>query len=237
MTSEVAERLAAVRERIRAAAGRAGRRPEEITLVGVAKRQPAEKLVEALRAGLLNVGENYVQEALAKQVEVRETLEGLGLNSPCWHFIGHLQRNKARAAVGAFDVIESLDGRALGDELEKRAAAAGRRLRALIQVNVSGEAQKAGVAPGAAAALLAAAADWPHLEITGLMTIPEAAEPEDTRPAFARLRELREQLRAAPGGAALSELSMGMSGDFEVAIEEGATIVRVGTALFGPRPD
>lgn len=238
MSASVAERLAAVRERIAAAAVRSGRSPDSVTLVGVSKRQPAAAVVEAARAGLRHVGENYVQEALPKLKEVRATLEETGTNPLCWHFIGHLQRNKARVAAPAFDVVETLDRVELGAELDRRAAAAGRRLRALVQVNVSGEAQKAGIAPDAVRELLAASESWPQLEVLGLMTIPEAAEgAEASRPAFARLRSLLDELRSAPGGASLRALSMGMSGDFEVAIEEGATIVRVGTALFGPRPD
>jgi pyridoxal phosphate enzyme (YggS family) len=233
----VEQRLAEVRERVRRAAERAGRRPEEVLLVGASKGQAADKVVAAVRGGLRHVGENYVQEALPKQAEVRAKLEGLGLKPPSWHFIGHLQRNKARLLVGAFDVLETLDARALGDALERRAAALDGRLSVLVQVNVSGEPQKAGVAPDALPELLAAGAAWPHLELGGLMAIPAPGDAEQARPAFARLRALRDALRDAPGGAALRHLSMGMSGDFEVAVEEGATIVRVGTALFGPRPD
>ncbi len=233
----VAGRLVEVRERIARAAARAGRRPEDVTLVGVSKGQPAAAVLEAVRAGLGDVGENYVQEALPKLEEVRAALEGLGHELPCWHFIGALQRNKARAVAPVFDVVETLDRAALGAELDRRAAAADRRLRALVQVNVSGEPQKAGVAPEEAPELLAASTGWTHLDVVGLMTVPAAAsDPEQVRPSFARLRELRDRLHAAPGGGSLRELSMGMSGDFEVAIEEGATIVRVGTALFGPRP-
>jgi pyridoxal phosphate enzyme (YggS family) len=192
-------------------------------------------VVAAVRAGLTDLGENYVQEAVAKQQKVRASLEGCALEPPRWHLIGRLQRNKARAAVRVFDAIHSLDRAALGDALEARAAEASRRLAVLIEVNLSGEAQKAGAPAEDVADLLAASAAWPHLELCGLMTIP-AADPERARPAFARLRRLRDALAAAPGGAGLRELSMGMSADFEVAIEEGATIVRVGTALFGPRP-
>jgi pyridoxal phosphate enzyme (YggS family) len=232
----IAERLAAVRERIRGAALRAGRRPEEITLLGVSKRQPAERVVAAARAGLACVGENYVQEALEKLPKIQAALEGSGVTPLRWHFIGQLQRKKARAAAQAFDVVESVDRPALAMELDRRAGQIGRRLSVLLQVNLSGEPQKGGVAPEDLAALLAQSVDWPQLEVVGLMAIPAlAADPERSRPAFARLRELRQTLRQAPGGAALRELSMGMSADFEVAIEEGATIVRIGTAIFGPR--
>lgn len=234
--AEVAARLAAVRERIAAAAARAGRRPESVTLVGASKGQPVEKLVAAARAGLAHVGENYVQEAAAKLPELRAALEPLGSKPPICHFIGRLQRNKAGAAVELFDVIETLDRPRLGDALERRAAAAARQLDVLVEVDVSGERQKGGVSAEALPALLAHARAWQQLRVRGLMAIPAAqSNPERMRPAFARLRELRDGLRGAPGGEQLEELSMGMSSDFEVAIEEGATIVRVGTALFGPR--
>jgi pyridoxal phosphate enzyme (YggS family) len=234
--AEVAARLASLRERIEAAAARAGRRPDAVTLVGASKRQPPEKIAAAARAGLGHLGESYVQEAAAKLPRVRAALEPLPSKPLILHLIGRLQRNKAGAAVELFDVIETLDRPTLGDALERRAAAAGRRLDVLLQVDVSGEPQKGGVSPDALPALLACARRWPHLRVRGLMAIPAAQDaPERMRPAFARLRELRDGLRATPEGAGLEELSMGMSADFEVAIEEGATIVRVGTALFGPR--
>ncbi len=231
MSADFATRLAAVRSRIVAAARRAGRDAREITLVGVSKRMPAERIAEAARAGLACIGENYVQEAREKRAALADCPQALR-----WHLIGNLQRNKARDAVALFDVIETVDRAALAEELDRRAAAAGRTLEILLQVNVSGEPQKAGARPQDVAALLAACAALPHLRVTGLMTVPEAADDaEATRPAFARLRALRDALRAAPGGQTLRDLSMGMSADFEVAIEEGATLVRVGTALFGPR--
>jgi pyridoxal phosphate enzyme (YggS family) len=231
----VAERLAALRARMGRAAERAGRAPGDVRLVGVSKGQPAERVVAAARAGLRHIGENYLQEALPRQAAVRAALEGSDATLR-WHFVGRIQRNKAKAVVRAFDTIETLDRERLGEALERHAAQAGRRLETLIQVDVSGEPQKGGVAPDALGALLAASAAWPHLRVTGLMAIPAAAaDPEASRPAFARLRELATRLREAPGGAELRELSMGMSADFEVAIEEGATIVRIGTALFGPR--
>jgi pyridoxal phosphate enzyme (YggS family) len=234
--AEVAERLAEVRERIAAAARRVGRRPEEIALVGVAKRQPAESVVAAVRAGLLDVGENYVQEAAAKRAAVEAALAGAGVPLPRWHLIGRLQRNKARQAVRGFDVVQTLDRAELGAALEARCAAEPRRLRVLLQVDVSGEPQKGGVAPDALPALVARCRDWPHLEPVGLMAIPAVVEaPEQARPAFARLRTLRDALVREPGGGTLRELSMGMSSDFEVAVEEGATLVRVGVAIFGPR--
>jgi pyridoxal phosphate enzyme (YggS family) len=234
--SAVAERLAAVRERIARAAERAGRDPAEVGLVGVSKRKPAEDVVEAVAAGLDRIGESYVQEALAKLPEVRAGLEARGLALPRVHFVGQLQRNKARDAVAAFDCVESVDRERLARTLDARAGEAGRRLPVLLQVDLSGEPGKGGVAPEGLPALLAACAGLPHLSVEGLMTVPAPApDPEAIRPAFARLRELRDRLRDAPGGATLRELSMGMSADFEVAIEEGATLVRIGTAIFGPR--
>jgi len=226
--------LAALRERVGEAAARAGRTAEEVTLLGVAKGTPTSRVLAAVRAGLRDVGENYVQEASARRGDFAEQLIESGAAPPRWHFIGRLQRNKARAVAQLFDTVHTLDRRELGDALERHAADAGRTLDALIQVNTSGETHKGGAPPDAVAGLLAAGAAWPHLRITGLMAIPAASDdPEQTRPAFAMLRALRDSLRGAH--PALVELSMGMSGDFEVAIEEGATIVRVGTALFGPR--
>jgi hypothetical protein len=233
MSGGFAERLASVRARMAAAAQRAGRDPREITLVGASKRMPAASVAEAARAGLACVGENYVQEAREKRAALADCAEAQGLR---WHLIGNLQRNKAREAVALFDVIETLDRAELAQELERRAAAAGRTLEVFLQVNVSGEPQKAGAQPEAVPALLAACAGLSHLRVTGLMTVPEVADDaEATRPSFARLRALRDALRAESDAASLRELSMGMSTDFEVAIEEGATLVRVGTALFGPR--
>ena len=229
----IAARLASIRARIATAARRAGRDPGDVTLVGVAKRMPAESVAEAARAGLTCVGENYVQEARDKRAALAGRSEAQGLR---WHFIGNLQRNKARDAVALFDVVETVDRAEIARELDRRAAAAERTLEVLLQVNVSGEPQKSGAAPDEVAALLAACAPLGHLRVAGLMTVPEVSDdPEATRPAFARLRALRDALRERPGGAGLRELSMGMSADFEVAIEEGATLVRVGTALFGPR--
>jgi PLP dependent protein len=231
----IAARLAALRERIAAAAARAGRSPDEVTLVGVAKRQPAEAVVSAVAAGLRDVGESYAQEAREKIPVVRAALAARGLPAPRFHFIGRLQTNKARIATSLFDCVESVDRAELAAELSRRAAAAGRRLPVLLQVNLSAEARKGGVAPEALPALLAACAELPGLEAVGLMTVPEeGAEASRLRGRFARLRELRDTL-AGSGHAGLRELSMGMSADFELAVEEGATRVRIGTALFGPR--
>ena len=234
----IEERLAAVRERIERAATRAGRSGEGITLVGVSKGQSAQAVIRAVRAGLSDVGENYLQEASLKIQKVEVELEGVRSPAPRWHFIGRLQRNKVRDVVRHFDAVETVDRESLGAELERRADQAGRRLRVLLQVNLSDEPQKGGVAPEQLEGLLAASTSWSRLKVAGLMTVPAAqADPEHSRPAFARLRDLRDQLREAPGGAGLHELSMGMTADFEVAIEEGATIVRVGSGIFGPRPD
>jgi PLP dependent protein len=229
-----ADALAALRARMDAACARAGRAPGGVTLLGVAKGTATERVVAAVRAGLADVGENYLQEAAARRPELATELARTHNTGPRWHFIGRLQRNKARATARLFDVVHTLDRRELGDALERGAVEAGRTLDALIQVNADDEPQKGGAAPDALPALLAASAAWPHLRITGLMAIPAASDDaERTRPAFAMLRALRDSLRA--DHPALTELSMGMSGDFEVAIEEGATIIRVGTALFGPR--
>lgn len=226
------DRLADVRARIARAATRVGRDPSEITLVGVSKRMSADRVVEAARAGLRCLGENYVQEASAKQ----DALLGHPEVTPLrWHLIGPLQRNKAREAVRRFDVVESVDRIPLAEELERRAAEAGRTLDVLLQVNVSGEPQKSGVAPGELDALFGSARALPHLHVRGLMTVPEATnDPEAVRPAFATLRALRDRLQQA-SGVSLPDLSMGMSADFEIAIGEGATLVRVGTAIFGSR--
>jgi pyridoxal phosphate enzyme (YggS family) len=232
--SDASAAIAAVRARLRAAAERTGRSPEQVTLVGVAKGVASESVVGAVRAGLAHVGESYLQEAVARRADLAKRLAESGTALPRWHFIGRLQSNKARSVAQIFDVVHTLDRPALGEALERHAAAAGRTLEVLIQVNASGEAQKGGAPPAAIASLLAASASWPHLRVVGLMAIPAVAgDPEQVRPAFAMLRGLRDSLRAGHPG--LVELSMGMSGDFEVAIEEGATIIRVGTALFGPR--
>lgn len=233
---DVAERLAAVRERIARAASGAGRDASDITLVGVSKRQPQSRVVAAVAAGLGHLGENFAQEARDKRPALLEAFAKLGVAPPRWHFVGQLQRNKARLVAPDFDVVESVDRTSLAKELDRRAGAAGRTLDALLQVNLSGEAQKGGALAADVPDLLAALAPLDHLRVTGLMTVPAAdPDPERARPIFAALRALRDRLSSAPGGETLQELSMGMSGDFEVAIAEGATIVRIGTALFGPR--
>ena len=228
--SDVAANLAEVRARIDAAARAAGRDPGDVQLLGVTKTFPAERVIEATRAGLQQLGENRVQEASGKIPAVREAS-----SAPLeWHLIGSLQRNKARRAVELFDVIQSLDRAELARALDRVAQEQGRQLRVYLQVNLDDEPQKGGVAPAGAPALLDEIAALPALEPIGLMTIPAPRpDPEQRRPAFARLRALREELTLDHPG--LCGLSMGMSADFELAIGEGATCVRIGTALFGQR--
>jgi pyridoxal phosphate enzyme (YggS family) len=224
----LAARLVDVRERMARAAARVGRRVDDIQLIAVSKRHPPEAVRAAYDLGLRAFGENYVQELVAKAAAVG-ALAGIE-----WHMIGHLQTNKARliAPVAAF--VQTIDSAHSAKELAKRAAHAGRSIGVLIEVNVARDPAKSGCAPGDLEALIAAVrAERPALELRGLMTMPtETDDPEGARPVFAALRELQG---ANGGPAALPELSMGMSDDFEVAIEEGATMIRVGTALFGPR--
>ena len=230
----LAERLAAVRARIARSAARSGRPAEAVRLVGASKTVPASRLVEALAAGLSDLGENRVQEAEAKIPQVLGALP-TGAAKPTWHLIGRLQSNKVRKAVGLFDWIHSVDSPRLADALDRVAAELGCAPRVLIEVNTAGEASKAGVRPEETSALIEHVARLPRLELRGLMTVgPLVTAPEEARPAFRALKALLDQgRRAAPG---MDTLSMGMSGDFEVAIEEGATLVRVGSALFGARP-
>jgi PLP dependent protein len=225
----IVARLGEVRARIRIAAARSGRLPGEITLVAVSKTVAAQQVAAAAAAGQRIFGENRVQEAIGKAAAC-----GPGI---AWHLIGHLQSNKAKSAVRLFDVVESLDSQGLAIELDRRAAEEGRRLRVLVQVKLGQEATKSGVAHGDAPSLIEPVTRLPNLELAGLMTIPPPPEkPEDSRPWFARLRGLRDRWDGAccPRGT-LRELSMGMSADYEVAIEEGATMVRVGSVIFGDR--
>lgn len=224
------ERLEAVRQRIADAAARAGRDPAEVAVVAVSKLHPPPAIDAAFEAGVRDVGENYAQE-LADKLERCAHAGELR-----WHFIGRLQRNKAKQAVGAATLIHAVDSERLAVEIDKRAAAAGVVQRVLLAVNLAGEASKTGVDPGQVEALVAACAALPAIECAGLMTMPPLADdPEAVRGFFRALRELRDRLRA--GGAALGpELSMGTTGDYQVAVEEGATLVRIGTAIFGPRP-
>jgi pyridoxal phosphate enzyme (YggS family) len=236
---EVEARVAEVLGRIAEAARRAGREPSAVTLVGASKRQPIERIAVAVRCGVRHLGENYVQETRDKRPQLEAMLVARDCPLPRWHMIGNLQRNKVRDALPLFDLVETVDRPELAREIDKRIASGdGRRLDVLAQVNVSGEPQKSGVSPEALPELLKACALLETLRVVGLMTVPAASgEAKAARKPFARLRELRDHLRDAPGGEALRELSMGMSGDFELAIEEGATLVRVGTALFGVRKE
>jgi pyridoxal phosphate enzyme (YggS family) len=231
MPPDLPARLDAVRRRIQAAAHRAHRPPADITLIAVSKTFEAALVRTAAQTGQVAFGENRVQEAAAKQADLSDlTLE--------WHLIGHLQANKARKAAAAFDVIHSVDSLDLVGRLDSACRDLGVRRRILIQADLAGEATKHGAAAAELAPLAAAALEAQHLDLVGLMLIPPVPEtPEASRLWFRRLRDERDALVAAGiPSAALRQLSMGMSNDFEIAIEEGATMVRVGTAIFGERP-
>lgn len=227
MDTGIEQALAEAHARLRAACERAGRSPDAVQLVAVTKTVPAERVREAAACGQTLFGENRVQEALAKMPECPGSL--------AWHLIGHLQRNKAAAAVRAFDMIHSVDSLRLLETAEAAAEAEGKDLPILLEINVSGERSKFGMPPEEASAVLRRAEALRWVRVTGLMTLPPFTEdPEGARPFFRSLRELRDRLRGETGFE-LPELSMGMSHDFEVAIEEGATFVRVGSAIFGRR--
>lgn len=223
----VRENFERIKERIEAACQRAGRASSEVLLLPVSKGHSAEAVAEAAALGLRSFGENKVQEAKAKIPQCPNAL--------AWHMIGHLQSNKCRDAMQSFSMIESVDSVDLAQELNKWAEKLGKRMPILLEVNVAGESSKYGFTSEAALAALESINQLPRLEIHGLMTIaPFTPAPERARPYFRALRELRERCNEILG-APLPHLSMGMSGDFEIAIEEGATIVRIGTALFGER--
>ena len=226
--SELQENLTRIRSRIDQACERSGRQPDSVRLMAVSKNQPPERVAEAASAGLTLFGENRIQDAKVKIPLCPGQLE--------WHFIGHLQSNKSRDAVSLFQVVQGVDSLALAEELQKQALKQARSLPILLEVNVSGESSKFGWNPDRLLAELMQLNALTRLEVHGLMTIaPYAVDPEQVRPIFRRLRELRDRCTDLLG-ASLPVLSMGMSGDLEVAIEEGATLVRVGTALFGERP-
>ena len=228
--AELANRREEVLSRIARAAGRAGRNPKEIALLAVTKGHTAALVVNAAKAGFTLFGENRVAEGVRKIEAVRTRFPSL-----VWRLIGPLQTNKAKAALQFFSAIESLDRERLAARMEGFLAVEGRRMPVLLEINVGGEATKSGASPQAVEGLARAALACPHLEVRGLMAVPPfLPDPEQARPYFRRLREIRDRL-AERLGVALPELSMGMSHDFEVAVEEGATQVRVGTALFGPR--
>ncbi len=221
------ERLDLVRARMSAACARVGRAPAEVKLLAVTKTMPAERVREAVACGLTLFGENRVQEAQAKIPLCPGRLS--------WHLVGHLQRNKTAAAVELFDMIHSVDSVRLLETVDRCAAAAGKIMPVCLEVNVSGESSKYGMPPADVAAAVVAANHLNNVNVVGLMTIPPfSPEPEKARPFFRRLREIRDEVHRALQ-ISLTELSMGMTGDFEVAIEEGATYIRVGTALFGER--
>ncbi len=233
----IGQNLERVRQRMADAALRAGRDPLSLKLVAVTKTVPPERMLEAVSSGADLLGENRVQEAMEKAPAVRRALESsnAGAAAPRWHLIGHLQRNKVRYVFGLFEAIHSVDSLRLIEALETRAASRDERMRVFVEVNAAGEEGKNGCRPEEAEGLAAAVERSPHLTLEGLMTMPPfARDPEESRPWFRKLRELRDRLADA-GRGGLRELSMGMTADFEVAIEEGATVVRVGSAIFGPR--
>ena len=224
----LAQNLARVREEIARAARQAGRQPESVRLVAVSKTKPAQMVIQALEAGQTLFGENYVQEAGRKIPQVPGEAQ--------WHFIGHLQSNKAKTAVRLFDVVQTVDRPKLARALDRHAREQGKTLGVLLQVNLAREPQKSGCSPEEAPALAQEVARLPGLELMGLMTMPPFFDdPERARPYFARLRRLARDLQADLPPGAMAELSMGMSGDYAAAIAEGATLVRVGTAIFGSR--
>jgi PLP dependent protein len=229
----IADNLVRVRERIEAAVRRTGRNPEEVSLMAVTKTFPPERIREAYAAGLRLFGENRVQEFAGKAEAVRD------LAGAEWHMIGHLQTNKTAKAAELFSAIDSVDSVRLAEKLDSAAENEAKRLPVLIEVNVGGETAKSGVDPdsGELEEILQAAPHLSHLQVRGLMTIPPFSEdPQRSRPYFRRLRELRDQIAARQlPSVAMDVLSMGMSHDFEVAIEEGSTCVRIGTAIFGER--
>lgn len=229
IAQEIAENIARVRATIAHAAERVGRTADEITLVAVSKTKPIELVQVAYNQSITNFGENRVQEALAK-------IEAFHPADVSWHMIGHLQTNKSAKVVGAFALIHSVDNLHLAQTLNRHAKAHALRQAILLQVNVAGEASKEGMTPEETPTLARQIASLPHLEIRGLMTIaPLVQNPEEVRPVFRGLRLLRDQLRDALADVNWSHLSMGMTDDYQIAIEEGATIVRVGRAIFGAR--
>ena len=224
--SEIKENLIKVMERIEKAAQRVGRDPKEIKLVAVSKTVEAARVKEAIEAGVSILGENYVQEAQKKIEEIGRPV--------AWHFIGHLQSNKAKYAGRLFDMIHSIDSLTLAEELNRRAEQVGQVAKVMIEVNISGEATKFGTDEEKVFSIVRGILNLSHLSLEGLMTMPPYFDlPEMSRPYYIQLRALKE--RMVKEGILLKELSMGMSNDFEIAIEEGATYVRVGTAIFGER--
>jgi pyridoxal phosphate enzyme (YggS family) len=226
----ISEHIKATRGRIQDACRRAGRDPDEVTLVAVAKTFPADAIRQAIDSGTVDIGENYVQELLRK----REALPEAGIR---WHFIGHLQSNKVKSIAGWVHMIHAVDTVGLAREIDKRARAADRVIDCLLEVNTTAEESKYGIQPGGCVPLVRQLEPLPNIRIAGLMTIgPFLPDPEGSRPMFRQLRQLRDEIRSLKqSNAPVPHLSMGMTGDFEVAIDEGATLVRIGTAIFGSR--
>jgi len=225
--SDMAERLAAVQARIAEACGRVGRDTEEVQLLAAAKKRTPEEVDEAAGAGVMTVGENRVQEAREKIPLCSGRLE--------WHMIGHLQSNKVREAVRLFSMIHSVDSAKLLAAIDSACGATGKTMPVCLEVNVSGESSKFGLVPGDVPALLEMSSGLMNVDVVGLMTMPPfTPDPEGARPYFRKLREFRDKWRDATG-MMLGDLSIGMSNDFEVAVEEGATWIRLGTLLFGDR--
>ena len=225
----IAENLSRIKERMAEAAMRSGRTPDSVKLVGVTKTVDVDRIKEAVSAGLQILGENYVQEARDKIKEVGGEVS--------WHFVGRLQTNKAKYAVKLFDMIQTVDSFKLAKELDRRAQPLGRKIPIIIQVNLASEVSKGGVEPSECISLIKQISELANLQIRGLMTMPPFFDqPERARPYFVQLRELSQEIaRTQLPRVEMNELSMGMSGDFETAIEEGATLIRVGTAIFGER--
>jgi pyridoxal phosphate enzyme (YggS family) len=226
----IPENIERVQRQIASCCTRIGRNPDDVTVVAVSKTFSAESIREAVRAGMMDIGENYVQELTAKR-------DALAREHIRWHFVGHLQRNKVKHIAPWIHMIHALDSVELAREIEKRAAAAGRTIDVLVEVNTTGEGSKYGVAPETVSDLIKGMCDLQHVRIAGLMTIgPFLPDPESSRPMFRQLRELKEEVaRSRQANAAMHHLSMGMTGDFEVALDEGATLLRIGTAIFGSR--
>lgn len=227
--SQIADNILSVKKRIEKAALKAARDHGDIKLVAVSKTVGVEEIREAISAGVADLGESYVQEAKEKTEEIGHKVQ--------WHFIGHLQTNKVKQAINLFDMIHSVDRIGLAEEINKRAKQSGKRFSVLIQVNISKETTKSGIERDRAISLVSEVANLTNLKVEGLMTMPPYFDdPEDARPYFKSLRELKGEIEKKRfENISMKELSMGMSNDFEIAIEEGATIIRVGTAIFGER--
>ena len=230
METDIVSNVMGIRQRMAAAAERCGRNHEDINLMAVSKTIPPERVHEAIKAGITWFGENYVQEARDKIALIKEKVQ--------WHMIGHLQTNKAKYVVNLFDYIHSIDRLDLAREIDRRAGLFGRKINILMEVNISGEPSKSGIEASEAIELIKNVSALENLNVQGLMTMaPYSDNPENSRPHFAALRNLQQKIiQEGIAGIQMNELSMGMTDDFEIAIEEGATIVRVGTYIFGPRP-